>query len=156
MAAPETAGVRFPPPLIFLLGLTASVAIDFLLLGRSLSVPPPPRAALAMLLVIAGGALDVWAIAAFRRAKTTILPWGRASLLVPGGPYRHSRNPMYVGMTLVYAGLAVGLASTTAAILLAPILLVMRFYAIAREERHLEARFGAEYRAYCARVRRWI
>lgn len=151
MDASESAGVRIPPPLIFLTGLAAGAAID-----RVLPFAPGYASYAGFLLVIAGVALDVWAAAEFRKAKTTILPWGRASLLVPAGPYRFTRNPMYLGMAMSYLGLAIAVGSWWALALLPVALLAITFYVIRREERHLEARFGEEYLAYKERVRRWL
>lgn len=163
----DSTGIRVPPPLVFAAGLAGGLLLDrvaplaFLWVVSGLSfigggVPIGIRLVLAAPFVLAGLALDVWAMLAFRRARTTVLPWGRASLLVPGGPYRFSRNPMYVGMTLVYVGLVFGFGSPWALLLLVPVLLVIRYHVVAREERHLEARFGEEYLGYKARVRRWL
>lgn len=156
-----------PPPLLFALGLALGILLDRVapwtwaaaLPGLSLLGPVTPwglRWTAGALFIMLGLALDLWAVRAFRRARTTVLPWGRASFLVPGGPYRHSRNPMYLGMALVYAGLALGFGSWWAFPLLPLVLLVVSRYVVAREERHLAARFGDEYERYRERVRRWL
>jgi protein-S-isoprenylcysteine O-methyltransferase Ste14 len=82
--------------------------------------------------------------------------WMPTTALVTGGPYRISRNPIYLALTLVYLGLALAWGSLWPVVLLAPLLIVMRYGVIGREERYLEARFGDAYRAYRAAVRRWI
>ena len=76
--------------------------------------------------------------------------------LVRSGPYRFSRNPIYVAFTLLQIGFAVWLDSAWILAMLAPVLLVMSYGVIAREERYLEARFGEEYRSYARSVRRWL
>ena len=76
--------------------------------------------------------------------------------MVTDGPFRWTRNPMYLGMTLVYVALALGFDSLGAALLLVPVLLIIRSQVIGREERYLEAKFGDDYRSYKASVRRWI
>ena len=73
-----------------------------------------------------------------------------------GGPFRYSRNPLYLGLTLLYAGVALLIPSTWPLILLVPVLLVMRWGVIAREERYLAGKFGEPYRTYLTRVRRWL
>ncbi|HSM14911.1 MAG TPA: isoprenylcysteine carboxylmethyltransferase family protein [Thermoanaerobaculia bacterium] len=107
-------------------------------------------------LLALGVALDVWSLGLFRRAGTSALPFLPASARVESGPYRFTRNPMYLGMTLSLAG--VGLALNRGWILLAAPLAaaILDRYAIAREERYLERRFGDAYRDYKRRVRRWL
>ena len=92
----------------------------------------------------------------FVRAGTELPPFRPTTAIVTDGPFRFTRNPMYIGMTLLYVGLAVGFDLIWALILLPAVLLVIRFYAIAREERYLEAKFGEEYLSYKRRVRRWV
>jgi protein-S-isoprenylcysteine O-methyltransferase Ste14 len=107
-------------------------------------------------LISAGFGLLGWAITSFRRAGTNV-PTNRPALaLVVTGPYRFSRNPIYVGGTLAYLGLALAVDGVWLAALLAPFLLILRYGVIAREERYLEAKFGAAYRAYTQNVRRWL
>ena len=162
-----SAGVRVPPPLLFAGGLGAALALDAILPWRFAEALPGlsllgsgtpwgPRLLAGGVFVALGLALALWAAAAFRRARTTVLPWGRASYLVPEGPYRFSRNPMYLGMALAYAGLALALGSWWAWPMLPVVLLVVTRLVIAREERHLEARFGDDYARYRDRVRRWL
>ena len=79
-----------------------------------------------------------------------------STTVVTTGLYRLSRNPIYLGLAALYLGLAFAANSGWAVILLLPILAVMRYGVIAREERYLEAKFGDDYRAYKARVRRWL
>jgi len=104
----------------------------------------------------AGLALDSWSLLHFLRARTSALPFRPASAIVARGPYRFTRNPMYLGMTLTLAGVGLLLGRTW--ILLAALAgaLVMDRYAVRREERYLERRFGAEYVDYARRVRRWL
>ena len=106
--------------------------------------------------LFAGGMLAIWGVLSFRRARTTILPFRSASALVRNGPYRFTRNPMYLGMTLAYFGLSLAF-NTAWPILLLPIVLVaMVKLVISREESYLAAVFGDDYRAYTREVRRWL
>jgi protein-S-isoprenylcysteine O-methyltransferase Ste14 len=92
----------------------------------------------------------------FAAAGTNVPTHLPVERIVRDGPYRWSRNPIYLGLTAIYLGLAFAFDSVWALALLLPVLVVMRFGVIAREERYLDAKFGAEYRAYRARVRRWL
>jgi protein-S-isoprenylcysteine O-methyltransferase Ste14 len=92
----------------------------------------------------------------FFRARTTIRPDRAASILVTSGPYRFTRNPMYVSLTLLYAGVATLYQSIWAWLFLPVVVAYIDRRVIRPEERYLERRFGADYAHYCAKVRRWI
>jgi protein-S-isoprenylcysteine O-methyltransferase Ste14 len=79
-----------------------------------------------------------------------------AATLVQHGPYRFSRNPMYVGLTLSYIGLALTLNTWWPLVLLPLVLLLLFRLVVQKEERHLSEKFGEAYEAYCRRVRRWV
>jgi len=154
---PDHAGVFAPPPVIFGTGLALGLAVDWIAptgiwetVGRDL------RIALASGLVICSLGLAAVAVFQFWRAKTHLEPWKPTTALITGGIYRFSRNPIYLALALLYAGIAVALASIWALTLLIPVLLVMEFGVVRREERYLEAKFGETYRSYRTRVRRWI
>ncbi|MBV8230410.1 MAG: isoprenylcysteine carboxylmethyltransferase family protein [Planctomycetaceae bacterium] len=99
-------------------------------------------------------ALDIWAVATFRRLGTTPNPAGPTTALAVGGPYRFTRNPMYLGLVFLMAGLEF-LANALWPLVLLPVVIVRRAV-IDREERYLTAEFGEEYLRYKARVRRWL
>ena len=150
-------GVRFPPPVLFVAGLVAGWALDRY--GRALPLPGVGTAAargVGLVLVLLGLALVGWGIATFRRARTAIIPHYPASQVVDRGPYRFTRNPMYTGFTIVYLGVTALLRSAWPLLLLPLVLVALVRLVIAREERYLRAAFGADYDAYCARVRRWL
>lgn len=152
----DNAGVRFPPPLIYLgvlligIGAERFVALRHFGLDRSLLV------LLGLALVAAGILLGVSAIGLFRRSDTTPEPWTSTTAIVTTGVYRYTRNPMYLGMASIYAGLAIVADSPVALILLPVVLLVIQSQVIAREERYLAAKFGDAYLDYKRRVRRWL
>ena len=153
----SNAGVRFPPPFLFLIGFVAGWALDrywrALPLSRfaGSSLKPFGWAALAVGLIVAG-----WGMATFRRAKTAINPHHSASQLVTHGPYRFTRNPMYTGLTLQYLGGSALINSAWPIIVLPIVLLILIRTVILREEMYLRDAFGAEYAAYVASVRRWL
>lgn len=148
------ARTRFPPPLAFI----AALGLGFLLQQR---FPVPLGTGLVSrllgaLLALASGALALWAFRTFHRARTTIRPDRPSATLVTDGPFRLTRNPMYLSLSLLQAGLALLAGALWPLLLLAPALLAIRYHVIAREERYLAARFGAPYEAYCRAVRRWF
>jgi len=151
---PDTAGVVAPPPLIFLAGLAAGFGLEALLSGGTL--PGALRWPVGGVALVAGIALQTSFIVAFSRKGTSVEPWKPTTAIVTSGPYRLTRNPAYLGMALIYVGIAL-LADAPWALLPLPLVLVVMDRAvIAREERYLERKFGREYLDYKAGVRRWI
>ena len=145
--------VLAPPPLLYLAAFGAGLALHAAV--SDLARPGVPGRVAGWLLVAVGGALAVAFVRAFLRARTSI-DFGRATTLVTTGPYRFTRNPGYLGMALVYAGAAVLTGGWWAFATLVPAIVAIDRCVVAGEERHLAAVFGDEYRAYCARVRRWL
>ncbi|RWO60364.1 isoprenylcysteine carboxylmethyltransferase family protein [Mesorhizobium sp.] len=150
-------GVVAPPPLVFAGFLAAGVLADEYVSGWSLLVHALPAQVLAVVLLGGGGLVFLaGALGLFRRAGTRPEPWQPTSAIVTGGVYRVTRNPMYVGMALVYPAVALAVGSPLAMALLPAAILVVHRGVILREERYLERKFGDEYVAYRARVRRWL
>jgi protein-S-isoprenylcysteine O-methyltransferase Ste14 len=149
-------GVIAPPPLIFAAFLGLGLGLDFLAFRVPAGLPAPARYGFAALLAVAALALGLGALFRFRRAGTHAEPWRPTTAIVTDGVYRLTRNPMYLGMTLLYAAVAVAADSGVALILIVPLLIVIRYGVIAREERYLIAKFGDEYRRYQSSVRRWL
>ena len=111
---------------------------------------------LGWLLLAAGLALFAWTLWTFHCHRTTVNPYAAATTLCTGGPFRFSRNPIYLGDWLLLAG-ASGVLNTFWPLMFAPLIwIAIRFGVIRHEEAHLEAKFGDAYRAYKARVRRWL
>jgi protein-S-isoprenylcysteine O-methyltransferase Ste14 len=101
-------------------------------------------------------ALFAWAIATITRAGSNV-PTNRPTIsIVDTGPYRFTRNPIYLGMMLGLVGLAIAFDSAWPLVTLVPFALVIRYGVVAREEAYLERMFGEVYRRYRARVRRWL
>ena len=122
------------------------------------AVALPGQVAFAAVLAIVGATLDVVSVIAFFKARTTINPLrpDRTDALVVEGFYRFSRNPMYLGMLLILAGIAVYLGQPLNLVFLILFVVLINWLQILPEERVLEARFGQSYRDYCMRVRRWL
>lgn len=103
-----------------------------------------------------GLTLFAWTLATFARHHTTVNPYVAASTLCTGGPFRFSRNPIYLGDWLILVGVSL-LLNTLWPLAFAPLVwATIRYGVIRHEEAHLEAKFGDAYRAYKARVRRWL
>lgn len=152
-------GVRFPPPFLFLLGLGLAWLLEMRvvrirLVGSSASTLLLETIGLALLLL--GLLLIFWGLLTFARARTAILPMRPASVIVQTGPYRFSRNPMYVGMAVAYFGGALAMNSGWAIVLLPFVMYGLYRLVIIREEDYLALAFPEEYEAYRGRVRRWI
>ncbi len=146
------AGVRFPPPLIFLGVVLIGPVID-----RLLGLPPLPIPGwLGLVFLILGFPLVGIAVGLFRRLGENPVPSTPTEGIIDTGIYAYTRNPMYLGMAIVYIGIAILLASMPSLLLWPLALYLIRTYVIAREERYLEAKFGASYVAYKARVGRWF
>lgn len=153
---PDSAGVRFPPPLIYLGALLLGFAAERFVPLSSFGIEPRLLVAMGALLFVAGATIMLLAAGLFRRLGTNVRPTQPTSLIATTGPYRWTRNPMYLGMALIYAALAIGLDGPIALALLPLVLIVIQTQVIAREERYLEAKFGDDYRRYKAEVRRWL
>ena len=148
----DIAGVLAPPPLIYGGALVAGV-----LASRRYPVRFPRISRPAgWTLTAAGAGVAALGVLEFRRAGTSVDPYRPSTSFVSGGPYRFSRNPDYLGLTLLYAGVSLLVRSPWSLALLPGVLAVMSRGVIEREERYLEERFGEEYRLYKERVRRWI
>lgn len=153
---PDSAGVRLPPPFIYLGALLLGLAADRLVALSYFGIDRWLLVATGALLFAAGAVMMLAAAGLFRRLGTNIPPSRPTTLIATTGPYRWTRNPMYLGMALVYAGIAVGFDGAIALALLPLVLIVIQKQVIAREERYLESKFGDDYRRYKAKVRRWL
>lgn len=150
----DSAGVNFPPPFVY-----AAAVIGGYLLNRRWPLPIGTKAwwdVAAAVLVVVWAALTFSSFALFWRRQNSVIPNRPANELVVSGPYRVTRNPMYVGLALLTTALAIVLNTWWPVVLLVPALAIIRVTVIAREERYLRRRFGADYDAYTRRVRRWI
>ena len=152
-----TAGVVMRPPLLFLAALLLGVVSDRLL-PLPFRVPriEPILAVIGGALILIGVALAAAGIRNFTRARTPVPTNRPTRALVTTGIHGRTRNPIYLGMFLAYAGIGMALRSPWILILELPLAIGIRYGVVAREEAYLERRFGDAYREYKARVRRWV
>ncbi len=152
-AARQTAGVIAPPPLLYAVPLAVGLLLQH---WHPIRLPSPDIARLIGIASVLLGLVGFPAIVAFRRANTSPKPWEPTTALVTSGPYRISRNPMYLGFTLLYVGVSLWANAAWPLFFLPVVLAVMLFGVIRREETYLVRVFGPDYVAYCRRVRRWL
>ena len=142
------------PPLVYLsaivLGLVVHVLWPRHIVPHSLGVP------VCALLTLAAVTLFIYAVRTFRAAGTPIPGNRPTTTIVRTGPYRFSRNPIYLAFSLFQLGLAVWVNSFSLLLTLIPAIALMSSVVIPREEHYLEARFPSEYASYKASVRRWL
>ena len=153
-AEKDIAGVIAPPPLIFLIPFALAFAIDWAA-GLHMGLG---RAGLVVGLVIAAISLVI-AISArrqFIKGGTPLRTEEPSTAILSTGPYRFTRNPLYLSLALLQIGVGIATGLAWILIVLVPVLVVIRYGVIAREERYLERKFGDEYLSYKNRVRRWV
>ena len=148
--------LKVPPPLVALLAALGMWGLAALRPGPA--AVPAWRIYPALALALVGGAFDLAGLLSFRRARTTVLPWQpeKTQALVQSGVYRLTRNPMYVGLLWELTAWALYLFSPWTLVGPLAFMAYLGRFQIRSEERVLGERFGPEYRAYQARVRRWL
>lgn len=150
------ARVRVPAPLALLVTVLAGIGL------RYLAAPPPlpgPRVAqivVGALVGVAGFVLGGSAFGLFKRHGEDPTPWKPTNELVFAGPYRISRNPMYVGMVLMQIGVGVALDNLFVVLLAAAFLVLVHYTSVLPEEAYLDEKFGEPYRRYRKQVRRYL
>jgi protein-S-isoprenylcysteine O-methyltransferase Ste14 len=147
MTGADNAGVIVRPPLLYAVALAAMLALP--IFSGAAFWPGLALVALAVGLLI-------WGRQTLVTGGTNVDPSLPSTAVVTSGPYRFSRNPLYMGLAVVYLGLTLALDTWWGIILLAPVLIVMHQGVIQREERYLERKFGDGYRQYRAAVRRYL
>jgi protein-S-isoprenylcysteine O-methyltransferase Ste14 len=153
---PRGPRILVPPPLIFIVAYAAGVGIHRLYPVATNTGADRVIAVLAPIVVVAGVALALAGLLTLLRARTGIMPMRPVRALVTAGPYRFTRNPIYVGLTITYLGVAAMQDQLWPLATLPLGLWVLQKTVIKVEEAHLVRQFGDEYADYCRRVRRWI
>ena len=148
--------VLAPPPLIFLAYLMAAWACDFLWRWHLEAVPLATRLWSAGGLCPSAAAVGGWAVLTLSRAGTPVEPWEPTRCLVEKGPFRFSRNPLYLCLTALMVVFALAVGSAWFALAVPALFLTLHYGVVRREEAYLTGLFGDQYDAYRRRVRRWI
>ena len=156
VAAERGAHVRFPPPLVFLAAPILGAALQYLLSPAPVPLERVTRITVGVLFLFSGIALIGSAHIHFSRTGQDPIPWTPTPELIFQGPYRFTRNPMYVGMTLIAIGIGVALDNLWMAVLAIPALAIVHLIAVRPEEKYLTEKFGASYTNYLVKVRRYL
>lgn len=156
-AREDSAGVVFPPPFLYAIPWLLGYLLHRWLGHDALPAAARPLTRPAGFAVVAVGLLIGFSgIATFLLARTTFVPHRPASALVTGGPYRFTRNPMYLGLAVVYLGLPLALGFAWPYLFFPVAVIAVDRTVIPKEEAYMERRFGDEFRRYKASVRRWV
>ena len=151
----DTANVIVRPPIAWALAVLVGLTLQWVV---SLPFMPAsvPAGWIGGIVFVLALALFAWAIATMTRAGSNVPTNLPTTTIVETGPYRFTRNPIYLGMFLGLVGLAIAFDSLWLLVMLVPFTLAIRYGVVAREEAYLERKFGDAYRQYRARVRRWL
>jgi protein-S-isoprenylcysteine O-methyltransferase Ste14 len=151
----DTANVIIRPPIAWAVAVLAALALNWLMPLPFVPAAVPAGWVGAMVFALAL-ALVAWAIATVTRAGSNVPTSLPTTTIVGTGPYRFTRNPIYLGMVLGLISLAIALNSLWPLLMLVPFALVIHYGVVVREEAYLERKFGDVYRRYRAHVRRWL
>ena len=153
--ATDTANVIIRPPIAWAVAVLVGLGLNWLMPLPFIPAAVPAGGLGAMVFALAL-ALVAWAIVTMTRAGSNVPTSLPTTTIVNTGPYRFTRNPIYLGMVLGLIGLAIALNSLWLLLMLVPFALVIRYGVVTREEVYLERKFGDVYRGYRSRVRRWL
>ncbi len=151
----DTPAVHIPPPVIVAVLLGLGLFAERLW-PSSFGGAAEALAYIGIALIVGGFALALWCAWLYRQAKTSILPHTADSAIIDTGPFGFSRNPIYISMIMVFAGVCFYWNAPIALLFVIPTILALRYYVIAKEEAYLIRRFGDVYYSYQSRVRRWL
>lgn len=146
--------VRVPPPLIFAAGIGAGI-----LLHNTWPLSfhfRPWTTSIGLALIALALSWMLWALVCFRRARTTVSPFHASNALITAGPFGYSRNPLYLGLSVIQIGIGLASDNLWMLLLLVPVVWLIQVAVITREEAFLQYKFGDDYQAYTQRVRRWF
>lgn len=150
----DSAGVIIFPPFLYIISLSLGLLLSYLVPFRLLY--KPWTFIVGGTLLFCSLLLFFSAVSLFKKSKTTIHPTGSTTCIVYKGVYKHTRNPMYISLTLFYLGISIMLNAWISFFLLIPLLVIVQKGIVVKEEKYLTSKFGEEYLAYKKKVRRWL
>lgn len=153
---PDNCGVVIIPPVVFAFCLFTGIGATMAYGAGLAAMPWPVRWGAGLLVAAYGGVIAIWGLMRFHRQKTPYLHHKPANVLVMSGPYRRSRNPMYVGLVAALVGLGLFFGAIPILVSAGLMFAYLNWYVIPREEAYLTRTFGEPYTAYCKRVKRWL
>jgi len=152
----DNAGVIAFPPLIWLVGAIVSALVRFFLVHLPITANYGVCLACGILFIVLAPTIALSALVTMLRAGTNVDPGKPALTVVRGGPFRFTRNPMYLALCFVQIALGFFWNDWITLAVVIPLFLILHFGVVLREEHYLEAKFGEEYLAFKRSVRRWI
>ncbi|MGH8716274.1 MAG: methyltransferase family protein [Burkholderiales bacterium] len=154
MTGKDNPGVIMLPPLLYGIAFVGVLALRWFwpmpIFDNAVAFWP------GLALVVLGAGIAIWGRNALRAAGTNVNPSLPTTAIVTSGPFRFSRNPLYIAITLVYIGLTLAFYTWWGIVVLVPLLILMHRGVVLREERYLDEKFGETYRQYCSKVRRYF
>jgi protein-S-isoprenylcysteine O-methyltransferase Ste14 len=150
----DTPPIIAPPPILLFACILVAWALNTFF-PLELSIPFAARVIIGNTLLVVSIAFAIPALLVMHRANTPAEPWKPTVRIVASGPFRFTRNPIYVAMILVFAAIAVFTASPWFFAFLPVLFLLLNFGVVRAEEQYLSSKFGEEYVSYMRRVRRW-
>lgn len=138
----------------FMILLILSIGLNFVI--PIMTVIHAPYTYFGIVVIGFGVVMDLWSSSLFLRSKTTVSPYGSPTSLVTSGPFRISRNPMYLGMAAILSGIAILLGTLVTFAFPVIFIMIIETQLIPDEERKLEKIFGEQYKEYKNKVRQWI
>jgi len=144
-----------PPPILFLVSLLSSCGLNYIF-PTKLSNKNHILVICGVMLFLLSATIALWSFITMQQAQTSANPYKKSAHLTTLGPFKYSRNPIYLAMTGLYLSISLPINSIWAYILFLPLLLVMYWGAILREEKYLMSRFGESYLIYKKAVPRWL
>jgi protein-S-isoprenylcysteine O-methyltransferase Ste14 len=152
----DCATVHIPPPIFFILCLGIALILEYLFPVKLQGIPFLLRMNIGVILLIIACAIAVSSFIVLIRNKTPFDPAKATIRIVKEGPFRFSRNPLYLSLIIIISGIAFLVFSVWLFIAIPVLFLLLHFYAVKPEECYLSLKFGEEYQAYKNKVRRWI
>ena len=152
---PHTAEIIAPPPVLYVSSLALAFGANAIA-PRPIALPPLALHIAGAIFFVLSGVLARWAFVAMKKGGTSANPRKPSEALTTTGPFKLSRNPIYVAMTGLYFGFALLGNSLWPFLFLVPLLIAMHWGVVLREERYLTQRFGEAYVAYKSGTRRWL
>ena len=154
MTERDNPGVIVFPPLLYGIAFVVVLALRWFwpmpIFDHSVALWP------GLALVLLGAGIAIWGRNVLQAAGTNVNPSLPTTAIVTSGPFRFSRNPLYMALTLVYTGLTLAFNTWWGIVVLVPLLMLVHRGVVLREERYLEQKFGETYRQYCSKVRRYL
>lgn len=150
----DSAQVRVPPPLLLLLSILIGVGLQFIYPVHL--IRPIIRFVLGASMIGMGLGVILYCARLFKKTETAIEPWKKTSHIIASGPYKWSRNPIYLSFVVIGLGFAFALDNLWIAVMQVPLVAIITVVVIRKEERYLQQKFGISYQAYKSEVRRWV